>query len=196
MVDIILPSNSPGCPWNANGNLGDDQGIFAAHEVTTATAELPGPAATICYVDLESAVFDPDYAQSFVYDDHFLLTFNDVVLLSSYGDLVDLLPQERNLYLFDWDAMAGMSMDFNNNAAYCLGYGTEDAVTCSVPAPESNGPVAYSVGGGLGDALSARAFDEQRIEFTLVTFGDNDPDSDCRNSELRMKVVVDYVIAP
>ena len=30
----------------------------------------------------------------------------------------------------------------------------------------------------------------------LVTFGDNDPDSDCRNSELQMQVVVDYVIAP
>ena len=30
----------------------------------------------------------------------------------------------------------------------------------------------------------------------VVTFGDNDPESDCRNSELTMQLVVDYVIEP
>lgn len=196
VVDIVLPANSAGCPWNEGANLAFAQGAFAAHQLTVAAAELPGPAQAICHVDLESAVFDPDYAQSFVYDDHFILAFDDVVLLSSYGDLIDTLPRDRNLYLFDWEAMAGAAMNFNNNSAYCLGYGGEDPVDCAVPAPETGGPVAYSAGGGLGAELSRIAVEEQRIEFMLVTFGDNDPNADCRNSELRMRILVDYVIAP
>jgi len=196
IVDVVLGANTAGCPWGEGDNLSQVQSAFAAHQVTLAAAELPGPAAAICGVDLESAVFDPDYEQSFIYDDHFILAFDDVVLLSSYAAAVDAFPRDRNLYLFDWEAMAGTAMNFNDNGAYCLGFGGEDPVACSVPAPESGGPMAYSVGGGLGAALSSRAVQEQRVEFMLVTFGDNDPESDCRNGELRMQVVIDYVIAP
>jgi hypothetical protein len=196
VVDILLPANSAGCPWGEGANLSPAQGAFAAYQLTTVSAELPGPAQAICGVNMNSASFDPDYEQPFVYDDHFMLVFNDVVLLSSYGDLMDVLPTERNWYLFDWNAIAGASMNFNNSSAFCLGYGDEDDVSCSIPAPDSNGPVAYSIDGGLGNALSSRAVQQQRVEFALATFGDNDPDSDCRNSELRMKLVIDYVIAP
>ncbi|MGB0589779.1 MAG: hypothetical protein ACPGU1_08885 [Myxococcota bacterium] len=196
VVDVVIPANAAGCPWNEGGNLGPIQGAFAAHQMTTVSAELPGPSQAICSVNLNSADFDPDFEQPFIYDDHFILVFNDVVLLSSYGDLMSALPTERNWYLFDWSAIAGAGMSFNNSSAYCLGYGGEDNVVCSIPSPESNGPVAYSIDGGLGKALSSRAVQQQRVEFSLATFGDNDPDSDCRNSELRMQLVIDYVIAP
>ena len=196
VVDIVLPPNSAGCPWNEGDNLNPIQGAFAAYQFTSAQAELPGPAQAICSVNLESASFDPDYEQAFTYDDHFMLLFNDIVLLSSYGALVDGLPTDRNFVLFDWPSIAGAAMNFNNSSAYCLGYGGDDPVACSIPAPESNGPVAYSVGGALNTALSSKAVQQQRVEFALVTFGDNDPESDCRNSELRMQLVVDYVIAP
>jgi hypothetical protein len=196
VVDLVLPANDAGCPWGEGDNLDPSQGTFAGYQLTSANAVLPGPSQAICSVNLDSASFDPDYEQPFIYDDHFILLFNDVVLLSSYGDLMDALPTERNWYLFDWTAMAGTEMSFNNSSAYCLGYGDDDPLACSIPAPESNGPVSYSVAGGLGAALSSHAVQQQRVEFTLVTFGDNDPGSDCRNSELRMQLVVDYVIAP
>ena len=196
IVDVILAPNGAGCPWNEGENLNLIQGAFAAHQMTVAEAELPGPAQAICGVNLDSASFDPDFEQAFTYDDHFMLLFNDVVLLSSYGSLVQALPAERNLVLFDWPAIAGSAMSFNNTSAYCLGYGGDDPVSCSIPAPESNGALAYSIGGGLNAALSSLAVKEQRVQFGVVTFGDNDPESDCRNSELRMQVVVDYVIEP
>jgi len=196
VVDVVLEANTAGCPWNEGDNLNPIQAAFAAYQYTSAQAALPGPAQAICAVNLDSASFDPNYEQPFTYDDHFMLLFNDIVLLSSYGDLVAAMPSERNFVLFDWASIAGSAMNFNNNSAYCLGYGGDDPVVCTIPAPESNSPVAYSVGGSLNNAISSVAVQEQRVEFAVVTFGDNDPESDCRNSELRMQLVVDYVIAP
>ena len=81
--------------------------------------DLPGNSAAICGVNMDFASYLDDYAQPFLYDDHFILTFADVVLLSSYADIVDSLEEiESGMKIYDWTPIAGSSMSFNNGYAY------------------------------------------------------------------------------
>ena len=66
---------------------------------------------------------------------------------------------------------------------------------CQIPA-ESNGAMAYSIGGPIADVLSERAIASQNATFSIITFGDNDNDTDCRHSEVRFRALVDYVLRP
>ena len=146
---------------------------------------------------MDFASYLDSYAQPFLYDDHFILTFADIVLLSSYADIVESLEEvESGMKVYDWTPIAGSSMSFNNGYAYCLGYGETDTVDCQIPGSESNGAMAFSIGGPIADVLSARAVASQNASFSIVTFGDNDSDTDCRHSEVRFQALVDYVLRP
>ena len=124
-----------------------------------------------------------------VYDDNFLLTFNDVVLAASYGPMVSEFREDDGLFLYEWERLVGYPFGFQAVPVYCLG-ANEGLSECIIPPPESPGLISLDFGGELIDALSLIAVQEERYEFMFVTTGDNDPATDCSHAAFRFTVDV------
>ncbi|MFN7146027.1 MAG: hypothetical protein ACK4YP_19795 [Myxococcota bacterium] len=187
--DVTFPARSAGCDWYDDGNLPPEQGVVTARVEETAAIDLDAGLA-ICDVAFDFR--GPDGDQIMEYDDAFLLTFGDVVLAASYAPMVEAFDADGMLRLYDWADLAGFPFDFEDAGTYCLG-AAEGLSACSVPPPETPGPIALSFGASVVNALAERAHDRGVYTFGFVTIGDNDADQDCSHAAFTFTVDVAHV---
>jgi hypothetical protein len=177
---VSFPEAAQGCPFGEKDNLPAAQGLVTARREDRASLPVP-EGGLVCGLDFDFSGVDPSLEQTMRYDDHFMLNFNGVVLAANYGPMVQLFPSDDGLRLYDWDLLAGYDFDFDNSIPdYCLGE-DEGLSDCTIPPPETPGPIALSFQGSLVDRLSLRALEQEAYTFTLVTTGDNDG-SDCSHA--------------
>lgn len=182
---------SPDCGWGEGGNLEAlDAHVTARVEESDAISVPDG--AVVCDATFDFAV-DPEGDGSIMrYDDGFFFAFDDVLLSSSHADLVALLPTEDDLVVWDWDALAGTGLDFGEVPTWCLGE-EEGRATCDIPPPETPGEMALDFDADLVAELSLRAIEQDRMEFTFITFGDNDAATDCSHNAFSFETTLTYV---
>ena len=186
-LDAYFPRAVEGCRFGEDGNLPPADGLITARREDVVELDVPS-GGVVCGLDFDFTGADPDLQQYMRYDDHFMMTFDDAVLATNYGPMVSLFPSEDGLRVYSWDALAGYDFDFDNSVPnYCLGQ-DEGLSDCTIPPPETPGPIALSFQGELVDRLALRALELDRYELALVTTGDNDW-SDCSHSAFSATVM-------
>ncbi len=190
-LEIFFEDPDRMCPFGEGDNLRREQGVMTARIEQTAEVELPA-GGLACDLEFDFQGIDPSTEQIMEYDDNFLLTFNDVVLASNNAQVTDELgTDEQDLLLYEWDDVVGLEFDFGETPNYCLG--EEDGLSdCTIPVPETPGPISLEFDGPLVDALSLRAVQLERYVFGFVTTGDND-DSDCSHEDFEFLVTAPVV---
>jgi len=195
-VDVTFPAREPGCAWGEGGNREPEQGLVTARAEDEAPLDLPDDV-VICDLGFDFGVDagtdddDDDDDPVIRYDDNFLLTFGDVVLAASYAPMVETFITESVLRLYDWDRLVGFPFGFEDAGTYCLG-AEEGLSSCSVPPPETPGPLALDFGEPVVAALAERAYTRADYTFGFITIGDNDADVDCAHSAFTFEVDVAY----
>lgn len=188
---IDFPAKAPGCAWGEDGNLDAAQGRVTARIEEFIQLEVP-EGSVICDMNLDFQII-PDVAPTMEYDDNMFFTYNRVVLAASYAPLVDMLPTERGLPLYDWETLRGNAFDFDpNTPTYCLGE-AEGRSQCDIPPPEVEGTLLFDFDDDLVDELSFRALSLGTEEFGFVVIGDNDPEVDCSHQAFSFDVTVGLV---
>jgi hypothetical protein len=190
-LDVHFPKRGPGCEWGEDGNLEPAQGLITARTEDLVALDMPSGVA-LCDVSFDFQGPDPEGEQILRYDDSFLLTLDEVVLVASYGPAVDAFAQDGHLRLYDWERLAGTPFTLEESEVYCLG-AAEGLSTCTVPPPETEGVIALEYDAEIIEQLADYAFREQRYAFTFVTVGDNDAALDCSHTEFQFAVDVAYV---
>lgn len=191
-LTVSFPAPEPGCEWGAPGNLEPEQAVVTARREEVQSLELPDDA-IICDVQFDFGGVGGGTGTPMDYDDHFLFTFNDVVLAANYGPMVEQLAVDDGLfYTYDWGALRGFPFEFDDTIpTYCIGE-DDGLADCTIPPPESGGTMSLSFEPDIVNELSFRAVAQQRSEFSFVTLGDND-DSDCYHDDFEFTVEVPFV---
>jgi hypothetical protein len=184
--EIVFPSDPPGCDWGENGNLEKENGIITARAEQTQSLDVPD-GVVLCDLSFSFNGIDPSSSPTIVYDDHFFLTFNDVVLAASYRNMVEAFPRDDGLPIYEWDRIAGYPVDWSTNDTFCLGE-EEGLADCEIPPTEQYGPISLDFADEIIYQLSYRALDEGRFDYGFITVGDNDSDKDCTHEEFSFVV--------
>ncbi|MCO4769391.1 MAG: hypothetical protein KDA24_05120 [Deltaproteobacteria bacterium] len=191
-LEVVFEAANSGCPFGEKDNLPAAQGLVTARQESRRSLPIP-EGGVVCGLDFDFTGLDPSFEQIMEYDDHFMLNFNGVVLAANYGPMVEVFEDDNGLRIYDWDALAGYDFAFDNSIPeYCLGE-EEGLSDCTIPPPETPGPIALSFQGSLVDQLALRALEREAYEFALVTTGDNDG-SDCSHAEFTFKVTAPVLI--
>ncbi len=158
------------CRWGENGNLLPRDLFIQAREAQVYEIDLDGR--EVCDFEFEFAASRGGIAFDLQYDDHLLLTANDRVIFSSDRRLVvDQVQDQYGLYVFDWETVKGMPMDFRSTP-WGLG---EDAIL-EFPDSDVGGTARISIDDdALSDLASAA---EEELTFSLLAFGDDNSASD------------------
>ena len=190
-LSVRFPAPSPGCDFGEDGNLPAENGFTTARLEQADALALPEDA-VICDVVFDFGGINGGEGTPMVYDDNFIFAFNGVVLAASDASMVSLLPSDDGLYhTYDWEALVGSPLGFNDLTTYCLG---EDAglASCDIPPPETNGIMSLDFEPEVVNELGFRAVEAGAYEFTFVTVGDNDP-TDCYHEDFEFEVEIPYV---
>ena len=120
--------------------------------------------------------------QKIRYDDHIILAFNDIVLLSSFESFSKNLVKKGEFFLYDWIKIRGqyghdLSSNFNSSP-YCIA--NEEDSRCSFPSHDKKGPFDFYAESDLALRIAtANSSHKKRYhKLKVVTFGDNDK-GDC-----------------
>lgn len=181
-----------GCPFGEGDNLDEAQGYMTARIEQTAPIALPDQA-VICDVAFDFQAVSGGQGTPMVYDDHFIFTFNDVVLASSYGPLVETLRSNDGvLYEYAWEDARGYEISFDDDIpTYCVGE-DEGYASCDIPPPETRGLMSLQFEEAISSQLALQAIEQDRYEMTFITLGDNDT-SDCSHEDFAFEVEIPYV---
>lgn len=184
VISLNFPKPQSTCNWNQAGNLDKRNGYFQARIEQKRNLDLPA-GAVIC-----NAQFDFSQ-QEFLYDDHFLLTFNQSVIASSYDFRQQLQPKNLGLLEYNWSKMAGMNWENSKETIFCPQVPGAEA-RCNFPGHDQQGTILLDY-----DPIYIRAIMSEGIpsnhSFTMVSIGDND-ELDCEHSDVTFDIMVDYVI--
>jgi hypothetical protein len=168
------------CEWEKNGNLARENDYFQARIEDEKSLQLE-PGAVICDVQFSFA------EQEFLYDDHFLLTFDNSVIASSY-DFSNQLQSKHGLLQYDWSKIAGMYWDKDYEGVVCAPTGE-----CSWPVTDTPGKINMNYSAELFKRLMAVDLGRTNHSLKFVSIGDND-DDDCEHSNIDFDVTVKYVV--
>lgn len=168
------------CEWEKNGNLQRENDFFQARIEDAKSLQLEA-GAVICDVQLS---FNE---QEFLYDDHFMLTFNDSVIASSY-DFSHQLESKHGLLQYNWSKIAGMYWDKDYEGVFCAPTGS-----CSWPITDTPGEINMNYSSELFKRLMAVDLSRTNHTLKFVSIGDND-DEDCEHSDVRFDLTVKYVV--
>ncbi|MAA78259.1 MAG: hypothetical protein CL916_03290 [Deltaproteobacteria bacterium] len=167
-----------GCSWGSGGNLNPQQAKYRAR---TEQEDVYNPPAgyQICDIlfDFES---DAGNGLSGVwgYDDDFIFSLNDRVLVSSQAVMMSWLTPVSNTYEYKWQDIKNEDQEFSVEY-FWIGSGS------SFEAPEPEYPnfgASYMyIGSNALDPHRNLAISENQIRLQMTTFGDND-DGDCFNN--------------
>ncbi len=183
-VKVNFPDPQVTCKWGENGNLEKRDKFLQARIEQNFDLSIPENA-VIC--GLNFYVSDQPYR----YDDHFLMTFDDSVMASSY-DFGYLLSSEGGILQYDWAKIAGEVWDNSNEGVFCLGAET-DGSTCAFPATDTQGVIDLNFNTGLIQKVMALNLGRSSHKLSFITIGDND-EWDCEHSDISFDVDISYVI--
>ncbi len=184
VVNIQFPKPDLTCEWEENGNLAPLNNFFQARIEQPRTLGLP-EGAVICDAKFAFA------QQDFLYDDHFLLLFNDTVIASSYDFSYRLEPGNFGLLKYDWGKMAGMDWLKDKEQIFCPDIPGGQSM-CSFPGHDQQGVIDLKYEPSFIQAIMSQGVPSNH-SFTMVSIGDND-DKDCEHSDVEFDVSVNYVI--
>ena len=177
---MSFPKPSRTCDWEKNGNLAKKNDFFQARIEEEQLLDLPENA-IIC--DLKFDFVN----QQFLYDDHFLVTFNGAIIASSYN-FGSRLPSEYGLLRYDWSKIAGMNWDKDMEGNFCAPDGT-----CLWPKTDTAGIISLNYEPNVFQQLMAEDITRNQHVINFISIGDND-DKDCEHSNIEFSIDVDYVI--
>ncbi len=193
-VTVTFPATTDACPWGEGENDDPASGVFTARVEQERSLDVPDDA-VICDLDFDFSGLVPGEVQVMVYDDHFLFTFNDIVLAGSYGPGVAAFAEDDGLHLYDWGAIRGWEYHADEDYdPYCVGSDSGDA-DCDIPDTEIEGPISLSYSEDVVTALSLGAIEDDRYDFGFVTMGDDNAETDCMHETFGFTVEVPYLVA-
>ncbi len=181
-LNYFFPKPNFTCEWGKGGNLMELDLHFQAR-IEQEQALVMGPNTIICDVKFDFA------QQQFLYDDHFLLTFDNAVIASSYN-FGSKLTSQANLLRYDWKKIAGMYWDKTQEGTYCPANST-----CSWPETDVPGTIKISYPSSVFQQLVAEDLTRTSHSLKFVAIGDNDAD-DCEHTDIRFSIEVDFVTKP
>ena len=183
---VSFPKPTKECNWNNDGNRGKLNGYFQARIEESSMVALPKNS-VVCKIDLE---FEN---QAFKFDDHFLMTVDDVVLATSYN-FFPLLDNKFGLPLYNWNNIVGQKWVSTsaNEGQYCLDQ-DQNQSDCSWPDTDRDGVISMAFSSELMQSLMARDLSNSSHEFKFITVGDNDT-GDCEHSDINFNVEINYVV--
>lgn len=185
-LNIAIPAQNQQCPFGQGDNMGLGGGRVSARVEQTQKINIPENSA-ICNMQFQFL------NQQFRYDDMFLLTFNDVILVSSYADVVSALPPSADgLLSYAWTGgIAGRNWS-GDNTPYCLGV-SSGMGSCTIPVTEQTQTMSLNINADLITKISERQVNASENQFKMITVGDDNPGVDCMHSGLNFNVNVTYV---
>lgn len=176
---LAFPDPGRVCAWETDGNLAKRDQYHQGRIQQKIAIDLPA-GSTLCHVKFEFQ------KQAFRFDDHFWLTFNDVILASSIN-YSDRFGVTNGLSLFDWGKIVGTHWDASREGVHCLA-----GAACSWPKTDTEGTITMDFRTGTYYAVTARDRTRTRHEFQMVTVGDNDS-TDCQHRPVNMNATLVYV---
>ena len=164
--NFLFPKPTETCKWGVNGNLMPRDRFFQARIEEKQNFDLPA-GSTLCDVSFNFV------QQPMHYDDHMLLTMNDIVLASTIDFSKDF-QQISGMQGYTWNAIAGIPWNSQDEGVYCLG-----------------------MGDGLANCQIIRritALNPKRTSnfFNMISLGDND-DFDCEHSDVSFSITATFV---
>ena len=197
--------NSPkkSCNWGVGGNEGNEnlrqstssdpvgdinretEDKFTARVEQKVDLDLPDRA-VICDMDFDFPT------QNMKYDDHMFFLYDDVVLAAT-KPIDHLLSKESGMSIYDWTRLVMKPWKISDSVAYtyCLGLDSGNA-TCQWPKSMEQGQIKLDYSPATLQRVTARNLARQQHSFTMITTGDNNPDSDCQHSAVTFKVTFKY----
>ena len=185
MRRVIQFPQRQGCEWGERGNLlasSKTEGILAARHEVKKTISLDDNS-KLCGLSISSV------SRSFHYDDFSFLNLNDKVLIGSNKYFSKELAEEASMKVWNWDSLVGQKWSFRDpefNEIYCA----LDS-DCRWPRHDESGDVFFEL--DLEEKHIESFENRTRLDFSLITTGDNNPSSDCSNDELRLEINVEFV---
>ncbi len=182
---LVFEEKDESCAWKKNGNKSKKDGKVRARAEEYFNIAL-GEGDLLCDLSVSSPV------QNLRFDDELFVTFNDLILLSSYNynshfDVVD--PESEDLtHIYSWENLIG---GFNPgktsyDSTYCLGEG-EEGSSCQVPNSQTTGAFSLMLSEEKGAMLGLSALEHGSADIGLIVTGDND-NSDCQHTEIVLDV--------
>ena len=176
----LFPKPSQTCEWSTNGNLARRDSYFQARIEQESNLSLES-GAVICDIKFK---FNQ---QQFLYDDHFLMTFNNAVIASSYN-FENQLNLSYGLLRYDWNRIAGMFWAKPPEGVYCAAN-----AACSWPITDTPGYISMNFPAELFKRIMAENINRTNHNIKFISIGDND-DMDCEHSDINFSLEVDYVV--
>jgi len=185
--DSLTFGNPSGCPWSSGDNLSPKDLYLRARVEQPLNLKLP-QGALICRMEFSIP------GQGMWYDDYMWVTFDDVVLMSAINFTgLSTLKKDGNFTLYSWSAMKGLPYSALSTGAspFCLGQ-AEGLGSCTLPATDSQGSIAFSLDPSVVQKLAQIALAQNRYEVRVVSTGDNDK-SDCSHTPFTFQVKTFFV---
>ncbi len=176
-ITVDIPYLEPNCPFGQGDNLGFEGGKIAARVEQSVYFNIPNDI-TLCGFEITGG--SPD----FYFDDHFILTLNNVVLIASF-DWPELKNNGNNLYQYYWTSIIGQEL---GNGPSCMAGTTQ----CQMPGTQSNGQVQLAFDQTTNEKLVQTGQNGNHV-FKVIATGDNDPPKDCHHTGLSLQVKYSYV---
>lgn len=178
IIDVSFNSSESTCQWNADGNLGKRNKYIQARREEVQNLDLPS-GATICDMEFEFV------EQTFHYDDHVIMTFNDRILLNTGSDMHKYLNSDGSGYIYDWSKLVGQTHDVGGTNLYCNG-----GSTCQIPDTDKTGKILVDIPKSKIQQIMTMA-PQSTHQIKMITTGDDDS-NDCRHTPVSFKVKVKY----
>lgn len=176
---LLFPKPSMTCEWEKAGNLVPRNNYLQARIEQTEILSLP-VGSIICEVNF---TFEK---QQFLYDDHFLMTFDGAVIASSFN-FEYVLKRKFDLLRYDWGQIAGMYWDKTLEGTFCVTGGV-----CSWPDTDTPGHIEMNYDALVFQKIMAEDLNRSEHSLRFVSIGDND-DNDCEHSDVSFGLDVEYV---
>lgn len=175
-LSLQYPSNHgmhDQCDWKVPQNNGKIAGV----KEWTMALSTPDDH-VVCNMNLKSN-------GSIVYDDVLMLFLNDKALFWG-GVAINNLEKTNGMYKYDFDRLYDNS---NNRQNGCV----DGATQCEIPETQQQGDFLISFDKATNEKI-AQEIESVGNNFTLRTFGDNDPSVDCTQSGLELTVEYQYFV--
>jgi hypothetical protein len=183
-VNLKFPKPNKTCEWGVDGNLSPLNEFFRGRIEQKVNLNLP-EGAIICDASFDFA------QQDFLYDDHFIFTFNESVIAASYDFRSKLDAGNFGLLQYDWNKLAGMVWDKSKEQIFCPSIPGFQS-SCSFPGHDQQGLINLSYDSNYIRGIMSNGIPPNHY-FQMISIGDND-NLDCEHSEVTFNVNVKYVI--
>lgn len=192
-VRLVFEEKNDQCSWGQDGNSSKKDRVVRARSEEYFSIEW-SENELLCDLAVSSPL------QSLRFDDELFVTFNDVILLSSYNyneRFQSALPESgQEAFRYDWQDLRGgyNAGTTNYDSTYCLGEGAPGA-DCQVPNSQTTGAFSLTLAEESSALLSLSALETRRADVGLIVTGDNDS-SDCKHTQIILDVQISTVQLP